>query len=285
MAIGDAFGAGREYRPPDEVRKNNDGRTYVQHGKWKDLKPGCYTDDTQMALGVAEAMVRDIWTPMGLAGWFVEAFNRDPRAGYSSAGGNGGFYGFLQKCDDGFDFLDGIRPHSDKSGGAMRAAAIGLLPNSRDVIDRAMWQASLTHGTQHGMDAAAVAALTVHYFRYSKGDKSNLGKWLIDVSKTNYGWNEPFKGKVGAKGWQSTRAAVTAIMAHDTMEDILKACIAFTGDVDTVAAIAMPAACFSSEVEQNLHADLYAGLEQGEFGLDYLKAMDQRLLEKYPLSK
>ena len=40
LGIGDAFGAGREYAPPADVAKNNDGKTYVQHQKWADLTPG-----------------------------------------------------------------------------------------------------------------------------------------------------------------------------------------------------------------------------------------------------
>lgn len=43
------------------------------------------TDDTQMSLAIAEAIVsREPWTPELLAAKFVKAFKRDRRVGYAS---------------------------------------------------------------------------------------------------------------------------------------------------------------------------------------------------------
>lgn len=76
----------------------------------------------------------------------------------------------------------------------------------------------------------------------------------------------------------SVRAALTAVVAHHRLSELLKACIAFTGDVDTVATIGLAAASCSQEYEQDLPEPLLAGLEQGPYGYIYLKQLDQALL-------
>src|SRR5437764_14049243 len=79
LAIGDAYGAGFEYAADSIVREKNNLSAYVQHPR-HDIRPGCYTDDTQMSVAVAEAIVSDEpWTPATLAQRFVTAFKRDPR--------------------------------------------------------------------------------------------------------------------------------------------------------------------------------------------------------------
>ena len=84
-----------------------------------------------------------------LAGRFVEAFKRDPREGYAQ-----GFYGFLCDVSDGDDFLRRVRPDSDKSGAAMRAAPVGLFPTVGEVVDKCTVQAAVTHNTPDGTNAA-----------------------------------------------------------------------------------------------------------------------------------
>ncbi|HEY9597159.1 MAG TPA: ADP-ribosylglycohydrolase family protein, partial [Cyanophyceae cyanobacterium] len=123
LAIGDAYGAGFEYASEMIDLGYNDLRGYVKHPR-HDFIPGCYTDDTQMSIAIAETLVaREPWTPEVLAEHFVTAFKRDQRVGYASR-----FYEFLLRIKDGRQLLDEINWTSDKSGAAMRAAPIGVLP-------------------------------------------------------------------------------------------------------------------------------------------------------------
>lgn len=62
------------------------------------------------------------------------------------------------------------------------------------------------------------------------------------------------------------------------MREILHACVAFTGDVDTVATIALAAASRSSEITADLPSVLLRDLEDGHYGSAYLAALDARLL-------
>lgn len=271
LAIGDAYGAGFEYASSEIVRQYNNLSGYIQHPRHK-IQPGCYTDDTQMSLAIAETLIsQNPWTPLVLANKFVEVFRRDPREGYASK-----FYNFLLAVHTGEEFLEKMVPTSDKSGAAMRAAPIGVLPTLEKVLEAATIQAAITHNTPDGINAARTAALMSHYFIYDLGAKKQLGKFLeLHVSGE---WQTPWEGEVRSQGWMSVRAAITAIMRNNTMSELLQDCIAFTGDVDTVASIALAAASCSREITQDLPDRLIENLENRSYGKNYIMELNQKLM-------
>ncbi|MBW4678604.1 MAG: ADP-ribosylglycohydrolase family protein [Microcoleus vaginatus WJT46-NPBG5] len=272
LAVGDAYGAGFEYAEQDIIDQYNDLSRYVKHPRHS-LIPGCYTDDTQMSIAIAETIVsQQPWTPEVLAQAFVTAFKRDQREGYA-----GRFYQFLLGIQDGNQFLEQISWTSDKSGASMRAGPIGVFPSVEKVIEAATIQAAITHNTPDGINAAIAAALMSHYFIYQLGEKSNLGTFL-ETHVAGYQWGETWQGKVGSKGWMSVRAAITAVMRNHSMSELLKDCIAFSGDVDTVATIALAAGSCSGEITQDIPDHLIAGLENGPYGRDYLIDLDRHLM-------
>ena len=271
LAIGDAYGAGFEYADEMIDQGYNDLRSYVQHPRHH-IKPGCYTDDTQMSIAISEAIVSgEPWTPKTLANSFVTAFKRDAREGYARK-----FYNFLLEIQDGQEFLAKIRGTSDKSGAAMRAAPIGIFPSIEQVINFSTVQAAITHNSPDGINAAIAAALMSHYFIYRLGLKKKLGEFL--EAHVAGEWSKPWQDKVNTTGWVCVRAAVTAMMRNDSMSELLKDCIAFTGDVDTVAAIALAAGSCSLEITQDLPGHLIDTLENGLYGRDYLIELDKQLM-------
>jgi len=271
LAIGDAYGAGFEYVDREMIRQHNNLSCYVKHPR-HNIQPGSYTDDTQMSLAIAETIVSgEPWKPTVLAHKFVEVFQRDPREGYAT-----GFYHFLLHVRDGEQFLRNIRPTSEKSGAAMRAAPIGIYPTPSLVIERCTIQAVLTHDTPNGINAAVAAALMTHYFLYNLGPKKELGIFLEEHVRGH--WATPWTGKVKSQGWMSVQAAVTALLRSDTMRELLKTCIQFSGDVDTVAAIALAAGSCSTEIAQDLPVHLVDALENGQYGRDYIRLLDTQLM-------
>lgn len=271
LAIGDAYGAGFEYVSRQFVERHNDLSDYVQHPR-HNIRPGHYTDDTQMSLAIAEAIIsNEPWTPENLANRFITVFKRDPREGYAQ-----GFYYFLSGVRDGRDFLNCIQPESDKSGAAMRAAPIGVFRTVEEVIERCQVQAALTHNTREGINAAVSAALATHYLLFELGSKKTLGHFIEQHVPGD--WSEPWRGKVGPKGWMSVRAAITAITQSSSMSELLRRCVAFTGDVDTVAAIALAAGSCAVEIEQDLPPHLHQSLENGPLGYNYIKKLDEKLI-------
>jgi len=270
-ALGDSYGAGFEYASDLIVSTFNDASGYVPHPKHK-LAPGVYTDDTQMSLAIAEAMISgEPWTPMMLADRFVLAFKRDPRKGYA-----GHFYRFLKEVNSGGEFLEKIKNSSDKSGAAMRAGPLGVLPRIGDVLTKCRIQAALTHNTTDGMNAAMAASLLTHYFVHGLGPKATVGQFITDYVPGQ--WAVKWMGPVGARGWQSVRAAITSVEDCSSMTELLKRCISYTGDVDTVAAIALGAAAHCDEIVKDLPPALINGLENGTFGRDYLIDIDTQLM-------
>ncbi|MFL6124475.1 ADP-ribosylglycohydrolase family protein [Actinophytocola sp.] len=272
LAIGDAYGAGFEYAPAAFVARHNTVTGYLRHPTHAGIEPGSYTDDTQMTLAIAELLVGAAeWTPLVLADKFVEVFHRDPRVGYAV-----GFHAFLRSVSSGREFLDRIRPDSDKSGAAMRVAPVGLLPSVADVRHHAAAQARVTHDTPAGVASAEAAALAVHYCHHGLGPLNGVAKWISDQLGAD--WTRPWQGKVGPKGAMSVRAALTALTKATTMSDLLRLCVAYTGDVDTVATIALAAAAHSAEVTDDLPAALHDDLENGPYGREYLQTLNARLL-------
>ena len=90
-------------------------------------------------------------------------------------------------------------------------------------------------------------------------------------------WQREWTGPAKSKGTDCVLAALTAIQQNDNQGGLLQACIAFTGDVDTVAAIALVMTSFSTEVEANLPPWMYKELENETYGRDYLLSVDQQL--------
>jgi ADP-ribosylglycohydrolase len=277
LAVGDAYGAGREFADPQLVEATNDGVTYLQHPLHKGLRPGRYTDDTQMSIGLSEFLLaKQPTTYVMLARYFVWAFKRDPRVGYSQR-----FYEFLVKVKNGTDFVQNLVPVSDKSGGAMRAAPCGLMSTIEEAVDLATWQAALTHASRDGLAAAQAAAALVWACRHGC-DTGYLGAFLCDVVP-GHGWDTPWEGPVSSAGLPVVKAALAAVMDNTSMLAALKQSIAYTGDVDTVGALAMAAASVHPAYQQDLPQVLYDGLEKGEYGRKYLEHLDEALMQRFPL--
>ncbi len=270
IAIGDAYGAGFEFVSRRQISDHNDLSRYYRHPHLP-IGSGYYTDDTQMSLAVAEALLDErAWSRDLLAEYFVRAFKRDPREGYATS-----FFQFLCDVTDHKHFLRDIRPESDKSGAAMRACPLGVLPTIAQVVEYSHVQAAITHNTPGGIDAATAVALASHYFVHRLGPKSRLGIFLED--HVDGDWTTPWSGEVGVNGLMCVRAAVTAVANHGRMSELLKECVDFGGDVDTVAAIALGIASVCEEISSDLPRCLVNGLENQDFGHDYIIALDRRL--------
>lgn len=272
-AIADAYGGGFESSELDFVELNNHLQ-YVSHHKYPTVVPmGHYTDDTQMTLAIVEAMVeKDEWTPLNLANRFVQCFKRDERRGYA-----GRFFHFLMDVNDGQEFLDNINPESERSGAAMRSSPLGLLSDIDEIKDKCYIQANLTHNTEAGRYTSFASALMVYYFKNDIGPQAELSKWLaakLNVPQMAKPWREE---RVSTLGWHCVLAAMTAAMEEKTLADVLKRSVSFTGDVDTVATIAVSAAYWSKDILKNLPQHLYDGLENGKYGRDYLENLNTRL--------
>jgi len=271
MAIGDAYGAAFEFMPDDFLERENNLSAYKRNPE-TGLGDGRYTDDTQMAVAVAEYLLDGgTFDAESLARRFVAAFKRDPRRGYSKR-----LYEVLQTSNDGADFLAAIAPVSDRSGAAMRVSPIGLLPDLKQVLDLAERQAALTHNTPGGrMSAQAIAAL-VHYLAYNLGPRRDLGRF-VETHVPGHPWSETWTGRADMAGLSCAHAALSLVRSGTSLSGLLRDAVALGGDTDTVAAMAMFSGSLCRDIAADLSSAFYSGLENGAYGRSYLHALDERL--------
>jgi ADP-ribosyl-[dinitrogen reductase] hydrolase len=283
MAIGDAYGAGFEFKPLDFVNKYNDLTAYHPHGLALDgpsgPRAGLYTDDTQMTLGIMEALLlrSDRTAPSMktvIAHW-IECYQRDPRVGYSKR-----LQPLLADSKTPDDFLASAGEPSEGSGAPMRAIPCGLVSfpyyNSRYFTQAV---AETTHNTENGVASAMAVAAVAHALAFIGSSYPNDA--LLSTLKA-YCQDEKFKwstdwegGVVNTKASNVTRAALTALRSSTSMSEILRTAVSYGGDVDTVAAIALGLASLKSDVKNDLPRFLYEGLENGPYGRVYLQLVDR----------
>lgn len=273
-AIADAYGACFEFNEKWYVNQYNTLKEYVPHNNHPGLRPGMYTDDTQMSIALAELIVaKKPFTRQNVAEKFVECFHRDPRRGYA-----GRFYWFLTETKTAADFLKNIIPVSEKSGAAMRAAPLGVYKDLAEVKDKCILQANITHCTDNGRRSALAAACTSWFFHHTEEPKSKLPAFLKAEVCNEWDWSLLWKKQVGVVGMECVQAAITAILETDSLSRMLQRCIAFNGDVDTVAAIALSCAAGSKQFAHDLPQALYDGLENDQYGRDYIANLDNQLM-------
>lgn len=271
-AIGDAYGAGFEFAEKEKIRKKNTLTQYESHPLFEEIK-GKYTDDTQMSIGICELLLEEKeWTPLKIANKFVEVFKRDPRRGYAKR-----FYKFLMEIESGEELLRKIEPKSERNGAAMRSYSIGILGDENEIIERCDLQSSLTHKTEKALISAQAIALTNHFFIYDKGRKSELLDYLQDIQGVR--WTGKWSGEVKVNAIETVEAVISLIISEDSLKEILRKSIEFSGDVDTVASLGLAIGKMSREINNDLPNWLYEELEEGKYGKGYLKELDERLNE------
>lgn len=250
LAVGDALGShfegqsadwiGRRYPTPEALIAN------PPEAPWH------YTDDTQMAIGVAEALVKDgEIIEQSLCEAFVE--NYEPYRGYGR-----GAKIILQAMEEGQDYKhwanDLFPGGSFGNGAAMRVAPIGLLFHRN--VDRLWEQARLsalpTHVHPLGIEGAQLLALTVAIaLRDDPFGKRTSWEELRQRATT-----ADFQDRVSlveqvqspddvlrlGNGIAAQDSVVTAIACFtlwpDSYEDVVANAIFLGGDTDAIAAMA-----------------------------------------------
>ncbi|WP_027671601.1 ADP-ribosylglycohydrolase family protein [Rheinheimera baltica] len=272
IAIADAYGSGFEFAATEVIAQHNDLSCYVPHQLYGML--GNYTDDTQMSLALAELLVADAeWTALNIADKFVKCFKRDPRQGYSK-----GFYAVLQQVENGQQLLTTLRAHSTRNGAAMRAVPLGIIASKHQLLTYAKQQAAITHNTPTGIASSCTVALAAHFGLYQLGEISQLPAFLQSEGFAD--WNYNWQQAVTVEAFDTVSAALSCLLRHDNLADLLQSCVALSGDTDSVAAIAVGiASCFTS-YRKNLPEHLAQTLNEPQYGLAYLAELDKQLLAK-----
>jgi len=180
-ALGDAIGELAFQFPREELLRSEVDRVSEVR----------YTDDTAMALGLAESIInRGRIDEQHLGKTFSDNFEREPWRGYAS----GPPTVFYQVKETGITYSKAAQglfggAGSLGNGAAMRIVPVGLFfHNSPDLYDQACASAKVTHAHPAGMDGAAVQAFAVARAVNLDPDAEfpfeNLARSLIDFAKT-----------------------------------------------------------------------------------------------------
>jgi poly(ADP-ribose) glycohydrolase ARH3 len=291
LAVGDALGGKFEAQSADAIRARFPTAEaligYPQEEIW-------YTDDTQMAIGVAEALVA--------AGEVVEerlcqAFvaNYVPSRGYGR-----GARAVLEAMEEGRDYRAVAERYfpggSFGNGAAMRVAPVGLLfrDDRRRLWEQARLSALPTHLHPLGIEGAQLLALAVaHSSQTDRFDRDAFFAELLSACESG-----PYRARIeeaaGAQlpsnlprlgnGIEALESVPTAIasfaLTPESFEATVSNVIFLGGDTDTLAAMAgaLSGAYLGAT---RLPSRLVGLLESSPKGRIYLIELADRLFAAY----
>jgi poly(ADP-ribose) glycohydrolase ARH3 len=249
LAVGDALGGCFEGQTADYIaRRYSTPEALLAEPP---RAPLSYTDDTQMAIGVAEALVED--------GEIIEAtLCRIFAANYVPSRGYGwGARAVLEAMEEGRDYKAIAETHfpggSYGNGAAMRVAPVGLF--FHDDPDKVAYQAEQsslpTHRHPLGIEGAQLLAVAVaHGVRADSLDHSaffaelysrchsDMFRFKLDLAATA---RTPAELPALGNGIQAQESVVTAIACFASSPDdymtAIGRAILLGGDTDTIAAM------------------------------------------------
>lgn len=264
IAMADAYGAGFEFTENEYIKENHCLTQYHQAGS-DNTPAGCYTDDTQMSIAIAELMVNEPgpWNEKLVAEYFLKAFKRDPRQSYSND-----FYHFLLNTETSTAFIENIYSDSVRNGSAMRSVPLGLIKDKTEMLEKARIQASVTHNTHEGVVASQAVALAVYYFVNQIGKKAGLFDYVCQQTKEIFRKDKTTRTECDAI--DTIDAVLTVLSQSSSLTEVLDKSVKLGGDTDSVASIACGIAFFSDEYVKDFPAFLERDLENGPYGKDYL---------------
>jgi len=290
QAVGDALGAPFEGLPADFV--------FWHAGSVSEILartpdgPLCYTDDTQMMIGVAEALLADGEArSAALAERF--AANYDPERGYGT-----GARRILEAIARGANWnhlADSVFPGgSFGNGAAMRVAPVGLVfaHDLRQVAEQATASAHPTHRHPLGVEGARLLALAVAMAAQGPPlDRAAFYRELArDCREIEFAWqlraarrmrDRHSLGFLGSS-LPAHRSVVTAIACFTTCPGSFERCvekaITLGDDTDTLAAMAGALSGAHLGV-QAVPTRWVEYLEEGPKGVSYLRSLANGLYQ------
>jgi ADP-ribosyl-[dinitrogen reductase] hydrolase len=235
LAVGDALGAPVEFMNPHEISARYGVLREITGGGWLRLKPGEVTDDTQMSLCLARAIITaDGWSLRGIADNFAAWIKSRP-------------------VDVGDTCRKGIRNYmlrgelevpfsqwSAGNGAAMRMTPVALFTLGDDDLMAAcaVQQARLTHNHPLSDDACITLGRLVH-LAVTGSSKARLRREAeVLVAEHETFRFEPYRGLATGYVVDTIQTVFHHFFTTRSFEECLVNVINRGGDADTTGAIA-----------------------------------------------
>jgi ADP-ribosyl-[dinitrogen reductase] hydrolase len=263
LAVGDALGAAVEFMTPGEIRSKYGCLREIIGGGWLRLKPGQVTDDTEMSLCIARAVVNS-------GGWSLTAIAENFAAWLRS-----------KPVDVGDTCRRGIRnfmlhgrietPYNQwdaGNGACMRMLPVALFTLGNDELLRkcAIEQGHITHN--HPLsDAACIYIGRLIHLALRGYSKNRLRRELEGLFSMHETFRfEPYHGLATAYVVDTMQTVFHFFFKSRDFEECLVGTVNQGGDADTTGAI----------------AGMLAGAYYGTAGIPkrWLKKMDKRVMDE-----
>jgi len=246
-AIGDALGATTEFMTPSEIRERYGVHRKIIGGGWLNLRPGKVTDDTQMSLCIARAiLLAGRWYLRQIADQFVSWMRtKPPDIGATCRKGIRDYmhFGRIEQPESEWDA---------GNGAVMRIGPVALFTLRDEQLLRkyAVEQARITHNNPLS-DAACVTVgrmIQLAVLGHSKNRLHDEARELIrEFPQFRF---DPYDGEASGYVVHTLRTVFHFFFTTRSFEDCLVAVVNQGGDADTTGSIA------------GLIAGAYYGLEE-----------------------
>ncbi len=263
MAVGDALGATVEFMTAPEISAKYGVFKEMVGGGWLQLKPGQVTDDTEMALCIARAVVKNqAWSREAIASEFAQWLKSRPvdcgdtcRKGIRSYMLNGTLEVPYNQWDGG-------------NGAAMRMLPVALFsfPDPQLLKKYALEQAHLTHN-QALSDAACICLGSMLHLILQGASKSRLRREADGLIARFPGFAfEPYRGLATGYVVDTLQTVFHWFFKGTSFEDCLVGTVNQGADADTTGAI----------------CGMLAGAYYGRDAIPrrWMKKMDQKLIRE-----
>lgn len=235
LAIGDALGATTEFMTPHEIRSRYGVHRKIVGGGWLYLKPGRVTDDTEMSIRLARAVLTaGRWDLRAIAEQFADWMRSRPvDIGTTCARG---IRAYIQKGTLEVPYND----WDAGNGAVMRMAPVALftLGDARRLDECALAQARLTH--HHPLSDAACSAVGRMIHAAVLGEPVAELRALADALVERHApfRYRPYPGNSSAYVVDTVQTVFHYLFSTSTFEDCLVGVVNQGGDADTTGAIA-----------------------------------------------
>ena len=250
LALGDAFGAPVEFEPPDSIAPQRSRLEAFPGGGPFGWAPGEFTDDTQMALVLAQHLL-DYGTvePQALAEAFADWSVSARDVGSQTAA-------VLRRVRDGFTWSEAVTvlsPDAAGNGSLMRVAPVALLARTRDAaMELAAAQSAVTHPNALCVDACRVYSAAL--WDSLEGERVPLERYAAlareaEVAEAVGRSRDPLPPRMSGYVVDTLAGALWAVAGATDFADAVWRAVSLGRDADTVGAIsgALTAARFSGD--------------------------------------
>ena len=235
LAVGDALGATVEFMTAQEIAGQYKVHNQILGGGWLHLKPGCVTDDTEMALALGAALIsRAGWNLRAIADGFVTWMRDEPtdigdtcRRGISLYLRNGSLSVPPAEEDGG-------------NGAAMRnlPTVLTSLESEELLRQRSIEQAHITHNHPES-DAATVALAGMTRRLLLGGGRAASEQFASDLIARHPAFRfKPWPGNTTGYIVDTVQTVFDGFFNTGSFEECLVRVVNRGGDADTTGALA-----------------------------------------------